>query len=111
METNKIGIKTIETMVNGEVIVNVIENVIDNEINIIQMEQEDTSTNLRDNIIKYYENLFNKLDSEGQKLLSELESLMIEERVISEKNYFEKGLKAGLSNLNFLKDLGAQYIL
>lgn len=111
METNKIAIKTIETMVNGEVIVNVIENVIDNEINIIQMEQEDTSTTLRDNIIKCYDKLLSKLDSEGQKLLLELESLMIEEQVISEKKYFESGLKAGLSNLNFLKDLGAQYIL
>lgn len=111
MEANKINIKTIETIVNGEVIINSINNVIDNEINIIRMEQEDSNTNLSSDIINCFQELVSKLDSEGQKLLFNFESLMIQENSISEKKYFEKGLKSGLTNLSFLKDLGAQYIL
>ncbi|MFU7517654.1 DUF6809 family protein [Clostridium sp. HCS.1] len=111
MKNNKVIINTIETMVKGETIIKVVEDILDNEINSIQMEQDDSSTALSDDIIKCYENLLSKLDEEGKKALSNLESLMIQERVISEKTYFEKGLKAGLSNLNFLKDLGAEYIL
>ncbi len=111
METNKRVINTIETIVKGETIVKVVEDILDNEINVIQMEQDDSSTTLNKDIVKCYKNLSSKLDSEGQKLLLELESLMAREKVISEKSYFEKGIKAGLTNLNFLKDLGAQYIL
>lgn len=111
METNKRIINTIEAIVNGETIIKVVGNILDNEINTIQMEQDDSSATLRNDIIKCYKDLSNKLGPEGQRLLLELESLMAQERVISEKQYFERGLKAGLTNLSFLKDLGAEYIL
>lgn len=111
MENNKVIINTIEQIVNGETIIKVIENILENEINAINMEQDDYNTSLNKDIVKCYKELSSKLDPGDQKLLLELESLMIREKADSEKSYFEKGLKAGLTNLNFLKELGAQYIL
>lgn len=65
-----------------------------------QAKQFNDITNKVNNV---YENLYNKLDDEGKKLLLEYDDLKEKSAIMGVNYYFERGVRCGLSSLNYLK--------
>lgn len=88
-----------------------INNIVKNEFGHIQNENLHGMNDLKEyeklskEADKIQQKIFELLPIEYRHLIDELESKENEKRYIEIRHYFKKGVAAGTSNLNFLRDL------
>lgn len=66
---------------------------------------------LNERSIKLYDILFEHLPKEYHYLLKELEEKTLQQLSLEIRHYFRKGVQAGITNLNYLKDAELEIIM
>ncbi len=66
-------------------------------------EQAKQFNDITNNAKSLYDDLYNKLDDEGKKLLLKYDDLKEKSALRQVDYYFERGVRCGLSSLNYLK--------
>lgn len=88
-----------------------INNIVDNEFDHVQnenlegMDELEKYNNIAENVDIIQTKLFELLPNEHKYLLDELDTKVWEMVSIQVRHYFKKGVAAGTSNLNFLRDI------
>ena len=81
------------------------ELLIEFEQNFKYMEDEQAKqfNDITNKVKSLYDDLYNRLDDEGKKLLLEYDDLKEKSAIMGVEYYFERGVRCGLSSLNYLK--------
>lgn len=101
----------------SKVLKNIVDGVISNEFNNIQDENlEDMKDLKKYNELgatsnKLYRDLEKCLPEEHHYLLGKLEEVLTQQLCLEIRYYFRKGVKAGLTNLDYLKEAEAEIIM
>lgn len=66
-------------------------------------EQEKQFNDITNKLNNLYENLYSNLDDEGKKILMEYNDLKEQSAIRQVDYYFERGVRCGLTSLNYLK--------
>lgn len=96
---------------------NLVENIIENELNKVQLykeiefEKEEGQVFLEKDIENRHKKLLSKLNEDGQKELREYEDLLLNKRCEISRFYYNEGVRAGLTDLDFLHDIVNSYTL
>lgn len=94
-----------------------VKNIIENELDKVQLykeiefEKEEEQILLKKEIDIKYKRLLSKLNEEGQEDLREYEDLLLDKRCEVSRFYYNEGVRAGLTDLNFLHDIVNLYTL